>query len=229
MGAAATGDPLLTQVLRWVSPSVAAHDSIPTPLGGVAGSVAQRQHRARSREAAGQSVLRSRRKGSLDQIAPFDVEQPRQRRGPISGVTGPRVFAVARGCCSVAPVAISGAVTGVRDRINIHVRTSRRQPAGRRSAGRRWCCECAEAFTTTLSGPVDRRPSASARPSVNGIDAEAGQAPPKASATAAAQLPYRSVTVDGAGHSPVCSRLSASPPRRRAWVRDQSYVDGAAP
>ena len=37
------------------------------------------------------------------------------------------------------------------------------------------------------------------------------------------------VTVDGAGHSPACSRLSASPPRRRAWVLDQSYEDGAAP
>ena len=48
------------------------------------------------------------------------------------------------------------------------------------------------------------------------------QAPAKASARAAAQPPYRSVTVDGAGHSPPCSRLSASPPRRRACVRDQS-------
>ena len=55
------------------------------------------------------------------------------------------------------------------------------------------------------------------------------QAPPKTSARAAAQAPYRSMTVDGAGHSPACSRLSASPPRRRAWVRDQSYDDGAAP
>ncbi len=40
------------------------------------------------------------------------------------------------------------------------------------------------------------------------------QAPSKASATAAAQAPYRSMTVDGAGHSPACSRLRASPPRR---------------
>jgi len=55
------------------------------------------------------------------------------------------------------------------------------------------------------------------------------QAPPKASARAPAQLPYRSMTVDGAGHSPACSRLSGSPPRRRACVRDQSYEDGAAP
>src|SRR5437763_10235134 len=36
---------------------------------------------------------------------------------------------------------------------------------------------------------------------------------------AAVQAPYRSVTVDGAGHSPACSRLSASPPRRRACAR----------
>ena len=55
------------------------------------------------------------------------------------------------------------------------------------------------------------------------------QAPPKASARAAAQAPYRSMTVDGAGHSPAWSRLSASPPRRRACVRDQSQEDGAAP
>jgi len=37
-----------------------------------------------------------------------------------------------------------------------------------------------------------------------------------------AQLPYRSMTVDGAGHSPACSRLNASSPRRRACVCDQS-------
>jgi hypothetical protein len=55
------------------------------------------------------------------------------------------------------------------------------------------------------------------------------QASPKASATAAAQAPYRSMTGEGAGHSAACSRLSASPPRRRAWVRDQSYDDGATP
>jgi hypothetical protein len=35
--------------------------------------------------------------------------------------------------------------------------------------------------------------------------------------------------VGGAGHSPACSHSSASPPRRCAWVRDQSYEDGAAP
>src|SRR5437588_5347057 len=55
------------------------------------------------------------------------------------------------------------------------------------------------------------------------------QAPSKASARAAAQLPYRSMTVDDAGHSPACSRFSASPPRRRACVRDQSHEDGAVP
>jgi hypothetical protein len=84
---------------------------------------------------------------------------------------------------------------------------------------------------------VSRRPSAlsitgrsaSARPDVSAIYPQTVQAPPKASARAAAQLPYRSMTVDGAGHSPACSRLSASPPRRRACVLDQSYEDGGAP
>lgn len=54
------------------------------------------------------------------------------------------------------------------------------------------------------------------------------QATPKASATAAAHAPYRSTTVDGDGHSPACSRLTASPPRRRECVRDQSYDDDGA-
>ena len=44
--------------------------------------------------------------------------------------------------------------------------------------------------------------------------------------TAAAQGPHRSVTVDGAGHSPACSRLSAPPPRRRACVRGRPVVGG---
>ena len=43
-----------------------------------------------------------------------------------------------------------------------------------------------------------------------------------ASARAAAHVPYRSMTVAGAGQSPSRRRASASPPRRRACVRDQS-------
>ena len=50
------------------------------------------------------------------------------------------------------------------------------------------------------------------------------QATPNASATAAAHAPNRLITVDGAGHSPACSRLSASPPRRRACVRARPVV-----
>ena len=45
-----------------------------------------------------------------------------------SGVTGPCVLAVSRGCFIAAPIATSGAVTGVGDRINTHVPSSRRQP-----------------------------------------------------------------------------------------------------
>ena len=80
----------------------------------------------------------------------------------------------------------------------------------------------------------DRRRSRSHMPKckrgsyLNGSSRPGVHAPPKASARAAAHAPYRSMTVDGAGHSPACSRLSASPPRRRACVRDQSYEDGAA-
>jgi hypothetical protein len=38
------------------------------------------------------------------------------------------MLAVSRGCFIAAPVATPGAVTGVGDRINTHVRRSRRQP-----------------------------------------------------------------------------------------------------
>ena len=44
------------------------------------------------------------------------------------GVTGPCVLAVPRGCFIAAPIATPGAVTGVGDRINTHVPSSRRQP-----------------------------------------------------------------------------------------------------
>ncbi len=50
-----------------------------------------------------------------------------------------------------------------------------------------------------------------------------------ASARAAAQLPYTPITVDGAGQSRVCTRSKAAPPRRRAWVPDQSVDDGKRP
>jgi len=50
-----------------------------------------------------------------------------------------------------------------------------------------------------------------------------------AAARAAFQLPYTAVTTPAEGQSPVLSRSSASPPRRRARVRDQSYDDGSRP
>jgi len=95
-----------------------------------------------------------------------------------------------------------------------------RRPVARSAAprkGRKWHRPFAATF-----GALDYGRSASARPYVSGNYAQTVQTPPKASARAAAQLPYRSMTVDGAGHCPACSRFSASPPRRRACVRDQS-------
>jgi hypothetical protein len=49
-------------------------------------------------------------------------------RTAATGVTGPCVFAVSRGCFIAAPIATPGAVTGVDDRINTHFPASRRQP-----------------------------------------------------------------------------------------------------
>jgi hypothetical protein len=49
----------------------------------------------------------------------------------------------------------------------------------------------------------------------------------EAAARATAQAPKSRVTTLAAGHSPAASRSSASPPRRRACVRDQSYDDGS--
>ena len=49
-----------------------------------------------------------------------------------------------------------------------------------------------------------------------------GAAHREASARACAQVPNRSVTVPGVGQSRSWRRASASGPRRRAWVRDQS-------
>jgi hypothetical protein len=46
---------------------------------------------------------------------------------------------------------------------------------------------------------------------------------------AADQLPHTAVTTLAAGDSPRAKRSSASPPRRRACVRDQSYEDGSLP
>jgi hypothetical protein len=48
-----------------------------------------------------------------------------------------------------------------------------------------------------------------------------------AAARAAFQLPQTEVTTLAEGQPPVLSRSSASPPRRRACVRDQSYDDGS--
>jgi len=77
---------------------------------------------------------------------------------------------------------------------------------------------CSGRMAVGLAAAADaahRQPSATAGLHLNGVRPGV-QAPPKASARAAAQAPYRSVTVDGAGHSPACSRLSA---RHRADVR----------
>ena len=51
----------------------------------------------------------------------------------------------------------------------------------------------------------------------------------RASAPATAQAPNRRLTTLAAGHSLSASRPSASPPRWRACVRDQSYEDGSLP
>jgi hypothetical protein len=49
----------------------------------------------------------------------------------------------------------------------------------------------------------------------------------RAASRAAAQLPNTEVTTLAGGHTPASRRRSASPPRRRACVRDQSYDDGS--
>ena len=67
-------------------------------------------------------------------------------------------------------------------------------------------------------GAADRAPLAGASVSCR-----------NAAARAAPQVPTRLVTTLAAGHSPPASRSSASPPRRRACVRDQSYDDGNLP
>jgi hypothetical protein len=51
----------------------------------------------------------------------------------------------------------------------------------------------------------------------------------RASAIAAAQVPYMSITVEDGGQSPSRNRLSAWPPRLRACVRDQSVDEGGLP
>src|SRR5450755_791632 len=50
-----------------------------------------------------------------------------------------------------------------------------------------------------------------------------------AAARGAGQPPNKSLTTAADGHSQSPRRLSASPPRRRACVRDQSYEDGSFP
>jgi len=65
----------------------------------------------------------------------------------------------------------------------------------------------------------------------NDEDADTGSLVLSSAATARAplQVPNRLVTTLDAGHSPPAKRLSASPPRRRACVGDQSYDDGSGP
>lgn len=55
------------------------------------------------------------------------------------------------------------------------------------------------------------------------------QACGNASARAAAQLPYTSLTVLADGHTACCSRARAFGPRLLAWVHDQSYEEGSLP
>jgi hypothetical protein len=53
-----------------------------------------------------------------------------------------------------APIGTPGAVADVGDRIKTHVRISRRHHAGRRSAGRRWCCGLRRSVPGDLERPV---------------------------------------------------------------------------
>ena len=149
---------------------------------------------------------RPRRRSKRMTASPFSNRSGSQAGVAPIGVTGPCVLAVSRGCFIAAPIATSGAVTGVGDRIDTHVPSSRRQP---RWPAIGWTPLVLWNTQKRLSGPVHRRRW---MPMRSGAAEGVGDA----------QLPYRSITVDGAGHSPAFSRLSASPPRRRAWVRDQS-------
>ena len=88
----------------------------------------------------------------------------------------------------------------------------------RRLLQRRMALACA----ATVATRVHRRPSASEGPCIDGIEAQALRHRRRRRRWPPPSLPVRSVTMVGAGHSPACSRLSASPPRRRACVRDQS-------
>ena len=99
--------------------------------------------------------------------------------------------------------------TGVGHRINTHVRRSWRQP---RRPAIAWT-----SLALWIAQERSRRPERSCSRTANRKRAYVGQrldaqalAWPNASARAAAQLPYRSTTVDGAGHSLACTRLSAS-------------------
>ena len=78
----------------------------------------------------------------------------RRPSGSHRGVTGPCVLAVSRGCFIAAPIATSGAVTGVGDRINTHVPSSRRQP---RWPAIGWTPLVLWNTQKRLSGPVHRR------------------------------------------------------------------------
>jgi hypothetical protein len=85
-----------------------------------------------------------------------------------AGVTGPCVLAVSRGCFHAAPIATAHAATGVGDRINTHVRRSRRDHAGRSIGGTSlglWILR--RSVPGDLSGPLHGGLTASARPCVN--------------------------------------------------------------
>ena len=110
--------------------SRAAAASVQCPPGGAAGKAV--------------SVSSKHKNSSLDGTA----------RIAASGVTGPCVLAVSRGCFIAAPIATSGAVTGVGDRINTHVPSSRRQP---RWPAIGWTPLVLWNTQKRLSGPVHRR------------------------------------------------------------------------
>ena len=101
----------------------------------VAGGVAPAEPAAHANElACGPAGTRPlyRPMGQSRSGLPLVDERGRETTVARIGVTGPCVLAVSRGCFHAAPIATPGAATGVGDRINTHVRRSRRQ--ARRSA-----------------------------------------------------------------------------------------------
>ena len=97
----------------------------------VAGGVAPAEPAAHANElACGPAGTRPlyRPMGQSRSGLPLVDERGRETTVARIGVTGPRVFALAHGCFSVAAIATPGAPTGVRHRINTHVHRSRPQP-----------------------------------------------------------------------------------------------------